>query len=266
MSSACVLIAAFLFALSSAHARADEQEDPSSACFAAMDNKPELMILRDKIAVGDVRTQTLDMLASNKRPSKAERTALAAWVTATDQCAQSGSDWRQAKYPAQINSLIAQYFSATKLLAADLYGGKATYGDFAKARASAYSKLNSDIMETVQRLVAERKAEMEKQEQLAREEQRRKELESRVEQQRQDELRQQQEAHRLAVEQQNAQLRAQEQQARRNAALMILLNRPPVQPVQPIQIDPRPLMVPVPRSTNTDCNPNGAGGFNCTTR
>lgn len=214
-----------------------QQVDPSTACIRDIENKPEVQILKSKMTVISDRAPSLEMLSNNQKPNKAEKAALSALDGFLSECAELGKEWRQRSYPPQMIVIANQYQLDLRSLLADLYASKVSFGVFLKNREALEAKLASDATELVQRLRAQQQAndlEKQKRAQQVRDEQNR--------QAREDQLRQ-----------------AQDDQARRNMAAQILLNQRPYQlPTPPvIQFQPS-------RPTSTNCNPNGTGGFNCT--
>ena len=234
-------------------ANAENDADPSVICFSAINSNPDLKILQNKIALVDQRAQTLEMLANEKKPNKAEKIAISLWVDETEKCKQVGDDWRARNMPAPIVSLIDQSFAWLKPTAADLYGGKITFGEFAKARTAQFTKFTADLSEIVQKL---KTAKMEQQDKDAKDDE--KHAAERAENEK---------TRRSVYEQQQAQLRAQaeqarmqDDQARRNAALMFLSNQP-----RPYQIPIQQMPQMGSPSINTNCYTMG-NQTNCTSR
>lgn len=248
MYKAWTLLALSLFLPMQMALASEDQVDPSTICIAALHSKPELKALLGKVELtGNVKSQSLEMLASNKKPTKAERIALPIWVASMEQCIQLGKDWRQQRLPVQVNSLVEQYYSDTKLLSADLYGGKTSYGEFAKARASIYTKAAGEIANEAQK-EAERKSQQDRQDQQAKADEQR-----RLDQANQELERRKQEADR-ENQQALARAKAQEAETRRNAALQAL---------EAVRVGMQRAPMEVPKTTTTNCIRNGDGSINC---
>jgi flagellar biosynthesis GTPase FlhF len=186
-------------------------------------------------------------LANQSKATAKEKTALSILVSELDRCTELGADWRKQNYPASINGYGNTYQSFLRSAMAELYAGKLTFGDFAKARDRELTELLNKVSQEVQQIQAQRAGEKRQQEQAANaaEEQRRA-------------------AVRRSFEQAEAQRRYEEQQAmqadesRRQAALQYLFNQRQAQPYQV-----QPYQMPVPKTTN--CSTYG-NQTNCTTR
>jgi hypothetical protein len=108
--------------------------DPSAECFNALESNPELQILKGKVALGNVSGQTLEILANDKKPSPAEKSALAKWDSSRQPCIQQSLEWGHSHYAPNVAVIRERLVSQFKSNLADLYAGKITYGQFAKAR------------------------------------------------------------------------------------------------------------------------------------
>jgi len=111
-----------------------QTNDPSAECFSALETNPELQILKGKVALGNVSGQTLEILANDKKPSSAEKVALAKWDALRQPCIKQSSDWSHSHYAPNVAVILERLISQFKSNLADLYAGKITYGQFAKAR------------------------------------------------------------------------------------------------------------------------------------
>lgn len=220
---------------------AETPVDPSGYCFESMPSRPEFQVLKGKVPFGGATNATLEMLASTKKPTAPEKAALSALATASAECMRLGATWRGENYPPTVNSMIERFTVASKARMADLYAGKITYGDFARTASTAEAQFKAEVAEEVQRLVAARKAQLDQQ--------------AEAEKRRQQEVADRDQAAEAEKAQQDAQIRAQaalqeeqykaqaalqEQQneeARRSAALMMLMNQKPYMLPMP---QPRP--------------------------
>ncbi|MBT8582427.1 hypothetical protein G6653_06540 [Polynucleobacter paneuropaeus] len=109
--------------------------DPSSAeCFSALESNSELQVLKGKVALGNVSGQTLEILANDKKPSPAEKSALAKWDSSRQPCIQQSLEWSHSHYAPNVAVILERLISQFKSNLVDLYAGKITYGQFAKAR------------------------------------------------------------------------------------------------------------------------------------
>ncbi len=248
----------------------DSNVDPSMSCFASLESKPELKALKGRIALSDVRKQTIEMLANGKKPTKSEKAAISVWVTSVEQCVADGSSWRQQANPPQANALFVQYFADLKSLAADLYSGKISYGNFAKGRASFGAKLISDLTDVNQKVMAQRKAQedelraqQERRDQQAREDQRRQQEFAAQQQQQQEMIKQQ----RIAQQRQAA-LAQQQLQQQQQAQYQQQMQQNYQQQMQSNDewLRSTTSALRSPTTTNTDCTRDYNGNIHCTSR
>ena len=108
--------------------------DPSGECFNGLENNPELQAIKGKVALGTIDGQTLEMLASDKRPNSVEKNAISKWDTLRQPCNKVSQDWWNSRVPQNVAVIISKVQSEFKSLLADLYAGRITYGQFAKNR------------------------------------------------------------------------------------------------------------------------------------
>jgi hypothetical protein len=121
-----------------------QSTDPSMECFSALESNPELQILKGKVALGNVSGQNLEMLANDKKPSPAEKSALAKWDALRQSCIKQSSEWSHSHYAPNVAVILERLISQFKSNLADLYAGKITYGQFAKARQANSDNANAE--------------------------------------------------------------------------------------------------------------------------
>lgn len=222
-------------------------QDPSAACIQQLGGDERLQALFKKAPLDISKGQPLEVLANQSKATAKEKAALSILVSELDRCTELGADWRKQNYPASINGYGNSYQSFLRSAIADLYAGKLSFGDFAKARDREFTELLNKVNNEVQQLQAQRAANARQQEQAA----------ATAEEQRKAEMRrsfEQAEARRHEAEQQA--IRAEE--SRRQAAIQYLQNQ---RQMRPIQVQPYQMPVP----TTTNCNTFG-NQTNCTTR
>lgn len=127
-------------------------DDPSNGCFAEIAYDKRFVVLREKMAINVKADQpSLDMLANKTTPNDEERVALREWVSQRATCASMGTSFRAQHAP----PVYAAQFNATQTaianLAARLYGGDITYGEFNRARAENSSAGQARLAEEAQR-------------------------------------------------------------------------------------------------------------------
>jgi hypothetical protein len=109
-------------------------KEQADKCFDKLKSEPELQPLADKIALSNVMETTLSMLADETIPTDTEKTLISKYASMRERCEQ-GITAMYSYYPLDASRQIRQSFvnSATQLMV-NLYKGKMTYGEFAKAR------------------------------------------------------------------------------------------------------------------------------------
>ena len=202
-----------------------QSSNPSSECFNNLESISELQILKGKVALGGLSGQTLDMLANDRRPTSAEKVALAKWDGLRQPCIKLNSEWNESRLAPNVTVIIDKVANQFKETLADLYSGKITYGQFAKLRQSNSDKAKVEI--------------------------------ANIDQQNQNtnfQQRQQQQQ----LDQRASQAASQERQVNNALATQMLLNNKPYQAPTPYQ------MQPIKPPTTTNCYKMG-NSFNCTT-
>lgn len=119
--------------------------DPSASCFNQLDTHGALAPLREVIALGSIKGQTMDMMTNTRYPTPAEKDVIKVWVKERDLCLVSGENWRLEHMPANMRLILDEYYAKNKVLIADLYIGKISYGEFANKRAALSSELNAEM-------------------------------------------------------------------------------------------------------------------------
>lgn len=109
-------------------------EDPSIACFNAMADNPSLAPLQGKIVLKIGDHPGLSMLSDDRRPTKREKEAIEVWGREAQRCFDTGHDYRAGAYTPVVATLIDESMHSLDVLAAELYAGKLTYGQFNQQR------------------------------------------------------------------------------------------------------------------------------------
>jgi hypothetical protein len=109
-------------------------DDPTGACVANLSGDPEFAALGTKIPLFNAYSATPAMLADASKPSAAERGVIELWVARRDGCYERGRAWRANNLGPQFVALSEQGQSSFGALAAELYTGRITYGEFSTRR------------------------------------------------------------------------------------------------------------------------------------
>lgn len=119
--------------------------DPSETCFNSLEARHSLSPLRQLVALGNIRNQTVGMMDNARHPTAAEREIIKAWVRERDQCFVIGENWRQENMPAAMRAILDTHYARNKLLIAELYQSKITYGEFGIQRSALSSQLSANL-------------------------------------------------------------------------------------------------------------------------
>lgn len=126
-------------------------QDPSAACFNQLEAQQQLVTLRPLIALGNIKNQSMEMMTNTRFPTSSEKDAIRVWVKERDQCYVAGEIWRLENMPGNMRSVLDNHYAKNKLLIADLYLARITYGEFANKRSSLSSELTAELNDTWQR-------------------------------------------------------------------------------------------------------------------
>jgi hypothetical protein len=135
-------------------------------CEAEIVANKNLQILKGKLDLLNAASQPLEILANNKTPSKKEMPAISLWVEEQKRCSAPGIAYHKSQSP-EVGAIFEQAYTEMFISAADLYQGKITYGDFAKASIRRHQAVNERISVVVTKF-REQQNEKAKQESLAR--------------------------------------------------------------------------------------------------
>ena len=215
--------------------------DPSEPCLNSLKNEAKLQGLFERVPFDVTMGQSMEVLSNNGKISDEDKTALSYFVIEDQKCFNLGVEWRTANYPAEVLSITSVYMVDILSTFSDLFGRINTYGETAKKRAKMAAELNNKIRDIAQNV---------KQQKIEAENQKKNQAKNKVAKQR---------AQAQADDLAQQQIQQQELQARRNAALMIMQNW---RPMQPILIQPSYQYHP---PVQTNCQMIG-NQMNCTTK
>lgn len=225
------------FMLLSLSVQSADYHSPGYDCSIALKDRADLQVIADKVALDSPTSQTLAMLANNKKPKKSEREALSRWVDAQDQCRAIDAAAGFSDSPA-ISAISQQYDNEVKNLVAKLYGGLITYGDFARSRADLLQQYNRDFYA----IISAANTEAERQNAQRADDQKRSE----------EIAAQQQYQQQLLLQQQAFEARQAAEQNRQTAIQGAIQ-----------MMKPRPIIIQQPSYITTTCSPTFGGGMTC---
>jgi hypothetical protein len=74
------------------------------------------------------------MLTDEGKPNPSERAAVAAYIMKLQDCVSEGAVWRTVSYGESVAAIGEAAFDQSLLLAAELYGGQLTFGEYNQRR------------------------------------------------------------------------------------------------------------------------------------
>ncbi|MEK6770893.1 MAG: hypothetical protein AABY62_04535 [Pseudomonadota bacterium] len=128
----------------------------------------EFSIIAEKLALVSPNQQTFGMLSNASKPNAAEKMAIAGWAKARQECYGMTIEWRkQYNLPPTLMAIQDAEHSSFLNLTADLYNGKLTYGEYAKARANIRAQSQQQWAKAAQHLREQQTAADERRRNLA---------------------------------------------------------------------------------------------------
>lgn len=118
-------------------------------CEAQITANKRLQVLKGKMDLLNSDDQPTEILTNDNVPSRKEKKAIALWIKEQKRCSKPGIDYYKGQSPA-IGAIFEKAYSETFFSADDLYQGKITYGDFARASV----KRHQDVKEQVAGIAA----------------------------------------------------------------------------------------------------------------
>ena len=194
------------------------QRQQSATCLANLKGDPMIMSIHNKVPVDSSKPATLEQLGNQSKPTAREKSALSFMVAEWERCMDMAVEWRKQNYAPQVDALYVSYRVELKSVFADLYGGKLTFGDVAKARAKMDLDYKFKLIAIASELQAKSVAEEQRRQavdlQNRNAEAQRRYAEAQNQQQRDAEL-QRQKVAQQQMEQQQAQLRLAQEETQR---------------------------------------------------
>ena len=120
-----------------------QESDPSKPCLANLEEKPDLQIIRSKVALSDPNDQSLAMMNNRSKAKKAEKNALSKWNLDVNECFNLGKSYREEHSTPLMVTAANEMHQNFEDAVQKLYIGKLRYGAFAKERAQSLARYNA---------------------------------------------------------------------------------------------------------------------------
>ncbi|QWC97561.1 hypothetical protein G6729_03835 [Polynucleobacter paneuropaeus] len=120
-----------------------QESDPSQACFAGLNEKPDLQIIRSKVALSNPNNQTLVMINNRSKAKKYEKVAISQWNLDANECFNLGKSYREEHSTPLMVTAANEMHQNFEDAVQKLYIGKLSYGAFAKERAQSLARYNA---------------------------------------------------------------------------------------------------------------------------
>lgn len=143
------------------------EANPVTQCESQIISNKEFNILKGKLDLLNAADQPTEILANSKVPSKKEKPAIALWVEEQKRCSALGIAYHKSQSQ-EIGAIYENAYAEMYISAADLYQGKLTYGEFARASVRRHQEVREQIAAVIARLY-EQQAERARQEATAKE-------------------------------------------------------------------------------------------------
>ena len=121
-------------------AELERQKADKANCLSNLESNSRIKLLEPKLPFNGFESPPIEVLGNPTKPTQKEKSAISYLASERDRCNQMDTEWRRQNIPNEYSEVFDTYWRETKFILADLYGGKITYGDVAKAR----SKLSHD--------------------------------------------------------------------------------------------------------------------------
>lgn len=119
-------------------------------CWKGVHQDPRLQNLFSKVSFDpDIEKPTFEMMANNSYPSDGEKKAIAIWGQKYDSCMPAYHKMEESKgLSDKVRTIETAAESQLRMLIAELYNGKITYGDFTKQQQKVYDGGYIDLSNT----------------------------------------------------------------------------------------------------------------------
>jgi hypothetical protein len=125
----------FLAGCASEPPKAPAAPNPAIACGETIQRNPDFAPIRGKVFLGNAQNQPADLMNIPDKATDAEKSVIAAWLAARQNCFHQSQAWlQQGGMAKEYLSLLGDINSASVARTEDLMAGRLTYGDYARAR------------------------------------------------------------------------------------------------------------------------------------
>lgn len=124
-------------------------------CLSAVATNPDFAPIALKTSTGRVEALTTAMLSDESFPTDQEKPVIALWADARTRCFSTFTSTLKEDLPPEVFEVQKISVDRARLLAADLYAGKLTYGQFNRTRVQQNSAAES-ALEQIRQLYAAR--------------------------------------------------------------------------------------------------------------
>jgi hypothetical protein len=118
-----------LAAASAIRAPAQANVDPGPACNQGVLQKPEFADIATKLPLADIRKITFPMLADESTATDQERQAISDYFSAHEQCNERVDDWRRSHYAPEFYQALTEADGQLLSIGVDLYNRKISFGE-----------------------------------------------------------------------------------------------------------------------------------------
>ncbi len=115
-----------------------------SECEAQIVANKSFQILKGKLDLLYTANPSIEILANSKVPSKTEKAAISLWVEEQKRCSAPGIAYYRSQSP-EVGAIYERAYTEMYISAADLYQGKISYGEFAKAGVRRHQEIRERI-------------------------------------------------------------------------------------------------------------------------
>jgi hypothetical protein len=118
---------------------------PELACYRDLGLRPEYQALKGGFRPRSEDDRSFALYANQNRPTEQEKRLIALYIEEQERCRAAAKHWREANSHPAIRDLVDKSFNDYLALAARLYRGDITYGEFHQAIDSGERQTQSEL-------------------------------------------------------------------------------------------------------------------------